>query len=90
MLAGPIGAGFFLGAIVKELKGEKTGRVLRVAALADVVAGIEAGDSIGYCIACGHENHGVEPDARRYPCEQCEALKVYGAEEVLLMGLAHD
>jgi hypothetical protein len=88
--AGPIGAGFFLGAIVKKLVGEKTGRTWCVPALADVMAGIESGDSVGYCLACGAENYGVEPDARRYPCEECEELKVYGAEELLLLGMVHD
>ena len=28
---------------------------------------------------------GVEPDARRYKCESCDAMAVYGAEEVLVM-----
>lgn len=40
----------------------------------------------GYCLACGAEAYGVEPDARRYRCEDCDAPKVYGASELLLMG----
>lgn len=44
-------------------------------------------DSDGLCLACGGWTcGGVEPDARRYPCELCDMEKVYGAEEVLLMG----
>ena len=31
---------------------------------------------------------GVEPDARRYECETCGAREVYGAEELLMMGVA--
>ena len=42
----------------------------------------------GFCLACGSEAYGVEPDARRYQCESCNAPKVYGLEELLLMGLA--
>ena len=42
----------------------------------------------GFCLACGEEASGVEPDARRYECESCGAQKVYGLEELLLMGLA--
>jgi hypothetical protein len=42
----------------------------------------------GWCLACGTEAYGVEPDARQYPCESCDAHKVYGLEELLMMGLA--
>ena len=41
----------------------------------------------GFCLACGKTQSGVEPDARRYTCEACEAPKVYGAEQLVLMGL---
>jgi hypothetical protein len=43
------------------------------------------GDAVGFCLACGRKAHGVEPDARKYPCENCHAKKVYGAEEIVLM-----
>ena len=39
----------------------------------------------GFCLACGADAEGVEPDARRYECEDCGAHKVFGAEEVLMM-----
>lgn len=42
-------------------------------------------DNPGFCIACGEEAEGVEPDARKYECESCQAKAVYGAEELLLM-----
>ena len=41
---------------------------------------------MGFCLECGAEAYGVEPDARNYECEECGAKKVFGAEEVLLMG----
>jgi hypothetical protein len=41
-------------------------------------------DSPGFCISCGAEAEGVEPDARRYPCEACGQCAVYGAEELLI------
>lgn len=44
-------------------------------------------DNAGFCLACGAEASGVEPDARRYKCESCDAPKVYGLEELLMMGL---
>ena len=41
-------------------------------------------DSPGFCIACGIEAEGVEPDARRYVCEACGEKAVYGAEELAM------
>jgi hypothetical protein len=41
----------------------------------------------GACLACGEIQYGgVEPDAREYICESCGQPKVYGLEELLLMG----
>ena len=46
-------------------------------------------DSMGWCLACGAEHGCVEPDARKYPCTDCGAHKVYGHEELALMGLVY-
>ena len=43
-------------------------------------------DNPGFCILCGQEASGVEPDARKYECESCGKRGVYGAEELLLTG----
>jgi hypothetical protein len=40
-------------------------------------------DDPGFCLACGAERGGTEPDARRYPCESCGEKQVYGSEELL-------
>jgi hypothetical protein len=40
-------------------------------------------DNPGFCIKCGEEADGVEPDAREYRCEFCNSNGVYGAEELL-------
>jgi hypothetical protein len=50
-----------------------------------IIAGCESGDYMGFCVACGEDAFGVEPDARRYVCESCDSKSVYGAEELLLM-----
>jgi len=42
-------------------------------------------DNPGFCIACGAERDGCEPDARKYECESCGKRAVYGAEELLIM-----
>ena len=41
-------------------------------------------DNPGFCVVCGLENGGCEPDARGYPCEGCGEKAVYGADELLL------
>lgn len=43
-------------------------------------------DNPGFCLACGCEQEGCEPDARNYECEDCGREQVFGAAEVLLMG----
>lgn len=41
----------------------------------------------GFCIECGAERDGCEPDARNYPCDECGKNKVFGAEELAMMGM---
>ena len=41
-------------------------------------------DDPGFCLACGTEVNGVEPDAREYECDACGELQVFGCEEILL------
>ena len=47
---------------------------------------IASGDYVGFCLACGEEQDGCEPDARQYECETCGEHQVHGAEEILIMG----
>jgi len=41
-------------------------------------------DNPGFCLICGNEAEGVEPDAQNYECESCGAEQVFGAEELLM------
>ena len=41
-------------------------------------------DNPGFCIACGEDADGCEPDARNYECEHCGERKVFGAQELLM------
>lgn len=41
-------------------------------------------DNPGFCLACGSEQDGCEPDAREYECEACGERQVYGCEELLM------
>jgi len=50
-----------------------------------ILEAVESGEDMGFCLACGDEAYGVEPDARKYECASCGKDKVYGAEELLLM-----
>jgi len=42
-------------------------------------------DNPGFCISCGEDADGCEPDAEFYECECCGAPSVFGAMEVALM-----
>lgn len=42
-------------------------------------------DNPGFCIACGADADGCEPDAQEYECEVCGEKAVYGAEELLII-----
>lgn len=43
-------------------------------------------DNVGFCLACGEQADGCEPDARNYECEVCGESSVFGFEELLTMG----
>jgi hypothetical protein len=51
----------------------------------EVLEAAQADDNSGFCILCGNHQYGCEPDARDYECEECGALQVFGAEELLIM-----
>lgn len=48
-----------------------------------IVRAVQADDNLGFCVKCGEEAYGVEPDASRYVCEACGERGVYGAQELL-------
>ena len=41
-------------------------------------------DNPGFCLACGAETDGCEPDAEQYACDSCGEAAVYGASEILI------
>jgi hypothetical protein len=41
-------------------------------------------DNPGFCLMCGLEADGVEPDAQNYECESCGADQVFGCEELMM------
>ncbi len=54
--------------------------------LVDLAAkAVEAGENLGYCTSCLAERDCVEPDAENYECEECGSLKVFGAEQIILI-----
>lgn len=56
----------------------------KVISMARVQAALRRDDSTGFCLSCGAEQGGTEPDADGYRCESCGANAVQGAENVLL------
>jgi hypothetical protein len=63
---------------------QKTGRLLFKFTLSPEE--MQECEDKGFCVYCGDEAWGVEPDARKYECESCEKRGVFGAEELLVMG----
>ena len=41
-------------------------------------------DNPGFCIKCGLEAYGCEPDMRKGECESCGKDAVWGAEELMI------
>jgi hypothetical protein len=39
----------------------------------------------GFCLECGAERDGCEPDAEGYECYECGAMAVVGAETLLVV-----
>jgi len=39
----------------------------------------------GFCLLCGDDADGCEPDAEEYECLSCGAFQVMGAENVMIM-----
>jgi hypothetical protein len=71
-----------------RMTGQKTGKTFFAFAMPEEeFRGLDE-DNCGLCIRCGEVAVGcVEPDARKYTCEACEENGVYGAQELLMMGL---
>ena len=66
--------------VLAEAKHKKRKPRIEISA---VMAAVERDDGTGFCITCGEEQSGCEPDARRVECDSCGEKKVYGAEELL-------
>ena len=41
-------------------------------------------DNPGFCLCCGHEAEGCEPDACGMECESCGEEAVQGADDLLI------
>jgi len=74
---------------VKTLIGKHSGRRLVVPSQSELLAAVESADDMGFCIFCGQEAFMIEPDANALECEECNKLGLYGAEQLLLLGLYH-
>jgi len=60
--------------------------VLKRALAAAKAAAYGTGAFWGFCLACGAKVPEVNPDGRKEKCPKCHAAKVYGAEEIVMMG----
>lgn len=58
--------------------------------LAEVIKAIQSDNYIGFCRACAEEHSNCEPDTQREKCRSCGNFEVYGAEQLLIMGVCDD
>jgi len=72
----------------KQIK-MKSGRLRHIPVISEAeFRHLTFNENPGFCLDCGIDVEGVEPDARRYRCEACDSPNgVYGLEELLLMNL---
>lgn len=82
-----------MGPTIAALAAEYDERALHFSLTEDVIAEAVARTMfdeamIGFCIDCGAEHSLCEPDAERFLCDECDALQVHGAEQLLLMTVA--
>ena len=74
--------------MMRELVNYRGGKVYRPVVTEDELRTQLFGlDNLGFCLDCGCETDGVEPDARKYHCDECGMMAVYGLEELVMMDL---
>jgi len=47
-------------------------------------------DNPGFCLACGEEADGIEPDLSDAVCDACGCHCLFGASEILIMEAYHN
>lgn len=67
----------------------KSGELQYKPSMASLSRIVKGDNSKGFCLACGKFAQGFEPDACKCECPSCKKPKVYGAEELLMMGLCY-
>jgi hypothetical protein len=65
----------------------KKGTVVYIPEMKEKEFARESEEYTGFCLGCGEDCSGIEPDARKYECDSCGEKKVYGLEELMIMGL---
>ena len=68
--------------IIKFKRGAKISRNAIIRAAEESMFGM---GNPGFCIACGEEREGCEPDAANYECYDCEEMAVHGAESLMML-----
>lgn len=51
-------------------------------------AATDENEEFGFCILCGTQVAGIEPDIRHSPCPDCGEHTVYGVDELIFMAYA--
>ena len=54
----------------------------------DIMTAVAEDNCIGFCLTCGAEALGVEPDHCKMRCTDCGNFTVYGADDILIRIIA--
>jgi len=70
-----------------KMLGKKTGKTYFIPSESELIQALELDENNAFCIHCGDTDQTIEPDVERAKCECCDQHGLYGAEQLLLLGL---
>jgi len=66
---------------------KKTGNTYFIPLESELIQALESDEDRAFCIRCGDTDQTIEPDVERGECECCEQRGLYGAEQLLILGM---
>ena len=70
-----------------KMQGKKTGKTYFIPFESELNEALELDENRAFCIRCGDTDQTIEPDVERAECECCEQRGLYGAEQLLILGM---
>ena len=70
-----------------KMTGKKSGKTYFIPFESELIEALELDENRAFCIRCGDTDQTIEPDVERAECECCEQRGLYGAEQLLILGM---